>query len=189
MGRIAAFAVRRGPLVLLFWLLAIASVNVLVPQLDKVIAHDTTAFIPSYAKSMEAFRHLDQAFGDGRSQTFAFVAVERRSGITSRDELWLQSLTARLSQDRADFSSVPDLTQPGMFDALLSKDHQALYLQIGLPGPVGAPQTDDQVAKLRSEVATAPGGLSAYVTGTPATIADTQNSIQHNIAKITVITV
>ncbi|MGN6721504.1 MAG: MMPL family transporter, partial [Marmoricola sp.] len=189
MGRVAAFAVRRGPLVLLFWLLAIASVNVLVPQLDKVIAHDTTAFIPSYAKSMEAFRHLDQAFGDGKSQTFAFVAVERKSGITSRDELWLQSLTARLSADRADFSSVPDLTQPGMFDALLSKDHQALYLQIGLPGPVGAPQTDDQVAKLRSEVGTSPDGLSAYVTGTPATIADTQDSIQHSIAKITIITV
>ena len=42
MGRIAAFAVRRGPVVLLFWLIAIAGFNVLVPQLDKVIAHDTT---------------------------------------------------------------------------------------------------------------------------------------------------
>jgi RND superfamily putative drug exporter len=189
MGRIAAFAVRRGPVVLLFWLIAIAGFNVLVPQLDKVIAHDTTAFIPSYAKSMVAFRHLDQEFGDGKSQTFAFVAVERKSGLTSRDELWLQSLTARLAADPTHFSSVPDLTQPGMFDALQSKDHQALYLQIGLPGPVGAPQTDDQVAKLRSEVGTAPTGLSAYVTGTPATIADTQNSIQSSIAKITVITV
>jgi len=189
MRSIASFAVRRGPLVLLFWLIAIAGVNVLVPQLDKVIAHDTTAFIPSYAKSMQAFRDLDQAFGGGHSQTFAFVAVERKTGITSADELWLQSLTAKLSADPAHFSSVPDLTQPGMFDALLSKDHQALYLQIGLPGPVGAPQTDDQVALLRADVAKAPAGLSAYVTGTPATIADTQNSIQSNIAKITIITV
>ncbi|MGN6160537.1 MAG: MMPL family transporter [Marmoricola sp.] len=189
MRSIAAFAVRRAPVVLLLWLVVIAGFNVLVPQLDKVIAHDTTAFIPSYATSMKAFRDLDREFGDGHSQAFAFVAVERRSGITQRDELWLQSLTAKLAADPTHFSGVPDLTQPGMLDALLSKDHQALYLQIGLPGPVGAPQTDDQVKALRAQVALAPPGLTAYVTGTPATIADTQNSIQHSIAKITLITV
>lgn len=189
MRSIAALAVRRGPFVLVFWLIAIAGFNVLVPQLDRVIAHDTTAFIPSYATSMKAFRDLDHAFGDGHSQAFAFVAVERSSGITATDRIWLQTLTARLAAHPRQFSGVPDLRQTGMFDALLSKDRQALYLQIGLPGPVGAPQTDDQVAALRAQVASAPPGLRAYVTGTPATIADTQNSIQNNIAKITLITV
>lgn len=161
----------------------------LVPQLDAVIKHDSTAFIPPYATSMQAFRHLDKAFTGGHSQSFTYVAVERTTGISAADRTWLQSLTKTLAADPTHFSNVPDLTQPGMFDALLSKDHQALYLQIGLPGPVGAPQTDAQVALLRDHVGTAPPGLSAYVTGTPATIADTQDTIQKNITKITLITV
>lgn len=189
MRSVAAFAVRRGPLVLVLWLLAIVGVNVLVPQLDSVIKHDSTAFIPPYATSMQAFRDLDKAFTGGHSQSFTYVAVEDTKGISAADKAWLVSLTTSLAADPAHFSNVPDLTQPGMFDALQSKDKQALYLQIGLPGPVGAPQTDAQVALLRDHVGTAPPGTTAYVTGTPATIADTQDTIQKNITKITLITV
>lgn len=189
MRAIAEFAVRRGLLVRVLWVLVIAGLNLGIPQLDTVISRDSTAFLPAGAPSVTAFKHLDSAFSGGRSQSFVFIAVERPAGIQRGDRAYLQALVARLAKKPQDFSGVPDLRNGAVLDALMSRDRKALYLPIGLPGPVGAPDSATQVEALRAAVNPRPTGLTVVVSGTPATIVDTQNALQRDVGFITLVTV
>ena len=77
-----AVGVRRAPLVLVLWLGVIVGLNVGVPQLEKVIAQDNTAFVPAHADSIAAYTRMDDAFGTGETRSVVFVAGERPGGLT-----------------------------------------------------------------------------------------------------------
>ena len=49
LGRLAGFAIARAPWMIGGWLLFVLAVNVLVPQLETVVARDSTPFVPTSA--------------------------------------------------------------------------------------------------------------------------------------------
>lgn len=190
MNNIARFAVRRAPLVVLLWLAVIVGLNVGVPQLEEVIAEDNTAFVPAHADSIAAYTHMDEAFGNGDTRSVVFVAGERDGGLTASDRAWFGGLADRVEAEHAEVTQVTDVAARGVWEGVVSKDGEAVYLQVGLPADVGTPQSSQQIHELREIVADeVPAGLSVAVTGPAATITDTQDTIEHDIRTITVVTV
>ena len=188
---LATFVVRRAAWVLVAWLAVVAAVNVAVPQLEAVVAEDSTPVVPEHAPAIETLSRMDSTFGNGRSASFVFVALEREGGLAPRDHRYVDRLTARLLRDDERVSFVQDVRRsPQLREALVSKDGEAMYLQVGLPGHTGAPSALDQIQHVR-DVAheRAPDGLEVAVTGPAATIADMSTEVEHSILTITFVTV
>lgn len=190
MKRLVSFPVRRAGWVVLAWLAVIATLNVAIPQLETVIARDSTEFVPETAPSIRAYTDLDEAFRNGRSRSVVFVVAEREGGLTGQDRAWIRDLAASLRADSENVASVADIEQRAVRESFESRDGEAFYLQVGIPGATGAPAATRQINEVRDVAAdTAPPGLEVAVTGPAATITDMQHEIETSVLTITVVTV
>src|ERR687884_248226 len=96
LARLARFSIARAPWMIGAWLLFVLAVNVLVPQLETVVARDSTPFVPTTAPSLRAVKAMDDTFGNGRSRSFISVVAERDTGLTDADRAYITGLAARL---------------------------------------------------------------------------------------------
>jgi RND superfamily putative drug exporter len=189
LGRLADFAISRAPWMIGGWLLFVVAVNVLVPQLETIVARDSTPFVPTSAPSLRAVKAMDSTFGNGRSRSFIAVVAERDSGLTDADRAYVTDLAARLANDPKDVTYVQDLSEPRLRKALTSEDGKAMYFQVGVAGYTGAPTSVKQVQAVRDAAdAGKPAGLDVAVTGSSATITDMVVEVEHSIIKITAVT-
>ena len=190
-ARLASFAVRRAVFVVLAWLGLAIALNLAIPQLESVVAKDSTPILPADSPSAVALHRMDSDFGNGRSTSFIFVVAERPSGLTAADRAWMRGLVPRLQKDADNVTFVQDVaTRPDLLKALTSTDAKAAYLQVGLPGATGAPTAIQQIESVRDIVdADRPAGLNAAVSGPAATIADMEVAVEKSILLITVATV
>ncbi|HWU22102.1 MAG TPA: MMPL family transporter [Nocardioides sp.] len=177
--------------VVLVSLALVGIVNVFVPQLEQVMAKDSTPIVPNRAPAVQALEHMDREFGNGRSRGTVFVVLERDTGLTHADRSYVRGLLQRLRADRRDVAAVQNVfVNPVVLAAVTSKDGDAMYVQVGLPGDIGAPSALREIGAVRAAtVPDRPGGLNVAVTGPAATIADMSTEIDHSILKITVVTV
>lgn len=190
LGRMAAFVIARAPLMIGGWLLFVIAANVLVPQLEAVVAKDSTPFVPPSAPSLRAVKEMDDTFGNGRSRAFLAVVAVRESGLTPADEQYVVDLAARLGKDTEKVAYVQDLSQPALRQALTSEDGKAIYFTVGVPGYTGAPTSVSQVDAVREEAdQDRPAGLDVKVTGASATITDMVVEVERSILLITAVTV
>lgn len=189
--RIAETSVRFPVWVVLGWVVVIGALNLAVPQLESVMADDSTPIAPADLPATEAVSTMDASFGNGRSTSFAFVVLERESGLTKADRQYVRDLSVRLREDAEHVSFVQDVVgQPDLVKALTSQDKKSLYLQIGIPGETGAPTATQQIEAVRDEVGIdKPVGLDVAVTGPAATIGDMAVTVEHSILIITFFTV
>lgn len=189
LARLAHFTIARAPFMIGGWLLFVIAVNVLVPQLETVVAHDSTPFVPTTSPSLRAVKAMDSTFGNGKSRAFLAVVVERASGLTAADQRYVTALATRLQHDSGNVTYVQDVSQPELRRALISKDGKALYFQVGVPGYTGAPTSVTQVESVRKVAAIdKPAGLDVKVTGASATITDMVVQVEHSIVTITAVT-
>ncbi len=189
LARLATFTIRRAPFVIGGWLLFVVAVNVFVPQIETIVAKDSTPFVPESAPSLRAVKTMDETFGNGRSRSFIVLAAEREGGLTGADKRYVVRLSDRLRDDREHVTYVQDLSEPTLRDALTSKDGEAIYFQIGLAGYTGAPTSVGQVEAVRDQAEVdRPPGLEVAVTGASATITDMVMEIESSIVKITAVT-
>ncbi|MDQ1704520.1 MAG: putative drug exporter of the superfamily [Frankiaceae bacterium] len=192
LSRLAAASTRRARWVLGGWLLIAVALNVVVPQLEKVVARDATPFLPASSASIQALGQMDKAFGRGDGRSIAFVVL-RGPGFTAdpADQAYYRALSARLHAGRAHVADLQDYTtQPSLQTALTSADGDATYVPVSLRHPVGSPQADQDVAWLRQAVARdRPPDVHGYVTGDVASIADLTLEIQHSIGRVTIVSV
>lgn len=177
--------------VLLACLALVAIVNIFVPQLEQVMARDSTPIVPDTAPAVQSVQRMDREFGNGRSRATVFLVLERDGGLQGRDRAYLRHVVGDLRQDRADVAAVQDVFQnPAILSAVTSKDGEAMYIQVGLPGSVGAPSAVRQIEAVReATVENRPQGLEVAVTGPAATIADMSTEVDHSILKITAVTI
>ncbi|TWG90096.1 RND superfamily putative drug exporter, partial [Nocardioides sp. J9] len=186
----ARFVVRRAAWVLLVWLAFTAVVNVAVPQLEEVAGRDSSPMVPGDAPSMVAVKAMDEAFGNGGSESFVVVAMERSSGLTRADRLFAESLVDDLGALEDDVVFVQDIRQPGLRKALTSADGQARYVLVGITGATGAPSSLRQVSAVRDVVRDrAPDGLVVEVTGPTATVVDLTVETEESVLRITIVTI
>ncbi|WP_232681970.1 MMPL family transporter, partial [Nocardioides sp. R-C-SC26] len=100
---------RRAGWVLAAWLLVTGVLNTAVPQLEEVVAKDSTPVVPLDAPSAVATDLMDPAFGSGRSTSFLVVVAERTGGLTADDKRYLRRLVPQLRADPDDVTFVQDI--------------------------------------------------------------------------------
>ncbi len=184
--------IRRSVWIMLGWVAVVATLNVAVPQIEAVVADDSTPVVPAGAQSVRALDEMDRVFGTGHSKSFVLVVLERRDGLTRVDVRWAESLIDKLRAHGKDVSFVQDIAaNADLRKALTSKDGAALYFQVGIPGDTGAPQAIRQIEAIRETLAGAdpPAGLRHAVTGPAATISDTAVEVERSLVPITLVTV
>lgn len=184
---IAELSIRKAGWVLLGCLLAIGVVNVVVPQLEEVVADSSLPFIPENAEAVKTFEAMDQAFGNGKTKSILYVVATRDGGLTDGDRTYVKGLVPRLDNDH-DVSSIQDVADnQQLFDSLTSRDGEAVYFQVGITGDTGAPTAIRQIDEVRDVVeAHPPRGLDVAVTGYPTTISDMAHEAENSLAIITV---
>ncbi len=189
-ARYAVLVARRATWVVLAWLAITAVMNLAVPQLEEIAGRDSSPMVPADAPSMLAVEAMDEAFGNGDSESFIVVAMERTDGLTRADRRYAESLVTDLARDKDDVAFVQDVRRPELRKALTSEDGQARYLLVGITGATGAPASLRQVAAVRDIVAeNAPAGLTVEVTGPTATVVDLAVATEHSVLRITIVTI
>ncbi len=189
-ARYARFAVRRAGWVVLAWLAITAVMNVAVPQLEEIAGRDSSPMVPKDAPSVQAVEVMNEAFGDGDSESFVVVAMERTAGLTKADRTYAEDLVGDLAADTEDVVFVQDIRTPALRKALTSEDGQARYLLVGITGATGAPSALRQVDAVREIVREhAPEGLTVAVTGPTATVVDLTTETEESVGRITVVTI
>ncbi len=186
----ARFAVRRAAWVVGAWLAFTVVMNVAVPQLEVIAGQDSSPMVPDDAPSMVAVNAMDEAFGNGGSESYIVVAMERAAGLTATDRRYAESLVTELAKDEDDVAFVQDIRRPELRKALTSDDRQARYLLVGITGATGAPASMRQVTAVREIVREhAPDGLTVEVTGPTATVVDLTTETEHSVVRITIVTI
>lgn len=189
LARLARFTIARARWMIGGWLLFVVLVNVLVPQIESVVAEDSTPFVPESAPSLRAVKAMDTTFGNGKSRSFIVLVAAREGGLTAADRRYVVALSDRLRADKEHVTYVQDIGSPTLRKALESKDGEATYFQIGLAGYTGAPTSVGQVEAVRDDAEIGrPDGLDVKVTGASATITDMVVNVERSIVTITAVT-
>ena len=185
---LSAFVVRNARAVIVFWLLLVAGLNVAIPQIEEVVANDSTSFIPLDSPAVVGLERMDDQFGDGKSASFVQVIGQRDGGLTDADRRYFFDLGPRLEADEKHVSFVQDIeSDEDVREALTSDDGEAMYLTVGIPGATGAPAANNQIDAVRDIAhAQKPDGLHVEVTGAPTTIRDMTHTIESSLATITI---
>ena len=184
---VSAFAVRRAGLVIVAWIAIVVGLNVAIPQLEVVVAHDSTSFVPLDAPAVVGLEKMDDQFGDGRSASFVQVVGHREGGLNDADRRYFEGLAPRLKADK-NVTFVQDIvTDKDVREAVTSDDGEAIYLTVGIPGATGAPAANAQIDSIRSDVKIdKPAGLDIDVTGPPTTIRDMTHVIESSLTMVTI---
>lgn len=185
---LSAFVVRNARAVIVFWILLTAGLNIAIPQLEEVVANDSTSFIPLDSKAVVGLERMDDQFSDGKSASFVQVVGQRDGGLTKADWKYFFDLGPRLEADAKNVSFVQDIeSRDDVREALTSDDGEAMYVTVGIPGATGAPAANTQIDAVR-EIARVdvPPGLQVEVTGSPTTIRDMTHVIESSLATITI---
>ena len=142
---LSAFVVRNARAVILAWIALVVVLNVAIPQIETVVRNDSTSFVPLDAPAVVGLQHMDDEFGNGKSSSFVQVVAHRDAGLTEADRQYMLDLAPRLRADSANVSFVQDLGRTDVRKALTSKDGEAMYLPVGIPGATGAPAANAQI--------------------------------------------
>src|SRR3954471_16204458 len=127
LSRLASVVTRRARWVLGGWVLLALALTVLVPSLEKVVARDSTPFLPSDSPSIAAFAQMDKAFGQGGGQAIAFVVLTE-PGLAHDPvaQAYSRELTSRLHHVRSHVADLQDYAaQQQLRSSLTSKDGAA----------------------------------------------------------------
>jgi RND superfamily putative drug exporter len=184
---LSAFVVRHARAVIVVWIVLVGGLNVAIPQIEEVIANDSTSFIPLDSPAVVGLERMDDQFSDGKSASFVQVVGQRDGGLTDADRRYFFDLGPRLKADEKNVSFVQDIEDDDVREALTSDDGEAMYLTVGIPGATGAPAANNQIDAVRAVAhAQKPAGLQVAVSGSPTTIRDATHTIESSLATITI---
>ena len=173
------------------WLVVVAVLNLAVPQLETVAARNASPMVPVDTPSVRTAHAMDEAFGNGRSQSVLVLATARSGGLEPADRAYLVAAADRLRRLHGEVGFVQDVRRrPELLKALTSEDGEARYLLVGTTAPTGAPAAIQQVSDVRRVAAEhVPDGLEVEVTGPTATVADLADETDRSVVRITIATV
>src|SRR5579875_1945031 len=87
----AKFIARFRWIIIAIWLLVTIGAVTFLPNLNTVVAHQQTDFLPSSSPVIQAGQLLNQINPKHLSNSTAVVAIHRASGLTNSDKQYLQS--------------------------------------------------------------------------------------------------
>lgn len=133
--------VTRRPLVVIgFWILLVAVVNLALPPLPVIAGKRQAAMMPDDAPVMVTSREMAEAFHDKGSDNIALVVLTDEHGLGPADENTYRALVDKLRQDTRDVVAAQDfLGTPQLREIFTSKDNKAWYLPVSMTGAMGSP--------------------------------------------------
>ncbi len=184
---IRTFAV---PLIL-GWVLLIAVLNSVVPQLEVVGQMQAVSMSPDAAPSMISMKHIGKVFREGDSDSAATIVLEGQEPLGAAAHKFYDKMITKLRADTKHVQSVQDFWgDPLTATGAQSGDGKAAYVQVKLAGNQGESLANESVEAVKTIVDSlqAPPGVKVYVTGSAALVADQQLAGDRSLQLIEMVT-
>ncbi|OBF76891.1 hypothetical protein A5750_07305 [Mycobacterium sp. 852002-51613_SCH5001154] len=177
-------------LVILAWVALTLLVSFGVPWLETVGREHSVPMAPQDAPAVQAMQRMGRDFKESDSDSFAMLVLESQQPLGDDAHNYYDQLVRKLKADTKHIEHVQDLWSDRLTAAgAQSPDSKAVYVQLNLAGNQGTTLGQDSIAAVRHIIAQTPPppGLTAYVTGPAALIADMQHAGDSSILKMTLI--
>ena len=176
-GGIARWIRRLAVPIILGWIVVIALLNIVVPQLEAVGQMRSVSMSPESAPSTIAMKEVGHVFDEFKSNSSVMVVLEGDEPLGDAAHQYYDDLVKKMEADTKHVEHVQDfwgdtLTASGA----QSPDGKASYVQVYLAGNQGEALANESVEAVQKIVDEdqPPAGLKAYVTGPAAMSADQQ---------------
>lgn len=166
--------------------------NLLVPQLERVVAEHSGSFMPADAANNVAAARSAELFGDPPTNNLNYVVLERDQPLQSADRHYYETLVSALRADSRHVRAVTDLwASPLTAQAAQSRDGHAVDLMVRLSGELGTSAAAESVTAVRqtADRLEPPAGLEVSVSGPGATLVDEFAAIDRQMLAVTAATV
>ena len=177
--------------IILAWLAFAVIVSVGVPPVEQVEKERSVALFPNDAPSVKAMKRMGEDFNESNSDSVAMIVLEGQRPLGDDAHAYYDRLIRQLQDDPNHVQHIHDFWGDPLTSAgAQSADGKAAYVQLNLAGNVGQTLANESAEAVRNivERTPAPSGVKAYVTGPAAFAAESNNSGNKTIIKITVIT-
>ncbi|RUL89041.1 MMPL family transporter [Tautonia sociabilis] len=190
------FVSRRPAVVVLLWLVALALVVRLAPDLTRLAAEGQATLLPERSESAIAARILEASFPEQWFDSAAVLALHDPGGIDEKDRAFARRLADRIrSEDRpAAISTViaPD-GDPEVASRLLSGDGTLLLMFVPIKEAFVSPASQEAVAWLEAEAVRLapekPEGLHLSWSGSAVIGRDYMRNVQRTLDRAALATV
>ncbi|MGP4055783.1 MMPL/RND family transporter [Mycobacterium sp. 4D054] len=177
--------------IILGWVLLVAALNLLVPQLEVVAAQNAVSMSPSDAPAMKAMSDMGRLFGESDSDSIAMVVLEGDQPLGDDAHAYYDRLIEKLEAAPDHVRNIQDMWGDPLTEAAAqSTDGHAAYVALNLAGNMGETKSNESVAAVREIVAESPPppGVQVHVTGPAALTADVNIAGESSMALILLVT-
>ena len=188
---IAQWVRRLAVPIILGWLALAVVTNTLVPQIEVVGQEQSVPMANPDAPSTIAMNRIGEAFGEFKSNTSVMIVLEGQQPLGDEAHLYYDQIIAKLNADPRHVEHVQDFWGDPLTEAgSQSPDGRAAYVQVYLAGNMGETLANESVeaAKTIVESVPTPPGVTTYVTGPSALIADTHIAGDRSLRLTTALT-
>ncbi|MBU8808395.1 MMPL/RND family transporter [Mycolicibacterium goodii] len=190
--RIASFIRRFSALIILAWIGVAVVATVAIPPLEVVEREHSVSLSPADAPSVKAMKQMGILFEESNSESIAVLVLEGQDRLGDEAHAYYDKIIDQLEADTKHVQHVQDFWgDPLTAGAAESADGKAAYVQINLYGSFGQAEGTASVRAVQDIVKNtpAPEGVTAYVTGPAAIVADMGQSGNRTVLLITLVTV
>ncbi len=177
--------------IILGWVVLIAVLNIVVPQLETVGQMRAVSMSPDQAPSMVAMKRIGHVFEEFSSNSSAMIVLEGDQPLGDDAHKYYDEIVAKLEANRTYVEHVQDFwSDPLTAAGSQSPDGKAAYVQVYLAGNFGEALANDSVEFVQQVVSEtpAPPGVNAYVTGPAAVAADQHLAADRSMRTIEIVT-
>ncbi len=178
--------------IILAWLAVGVIATVGVPSLEKVEKQHAVSLIPTDAPAFRAMERMNVDFKESDSFSVVMIVLEGQQPLGEEAHKYYDRLIGQLEDDPKHVRHIQNFWgDPFMAASVQSADGKAAYVQLNLAGNPGQTLGNESTEAVRRivERTPPPAGITAYVTGTAAFMADMQNSGNKTIITITAVSV
>ncbi|GMA57649.1 hypothetical protein GCM10025858_21520 [Alicyclobacillus sacchari] len=191
--RYAHLLLRYRYLMIAVWLVAVAAAHVCLPQLNSVVAHRNTEFLPNSTSVVVASNWLKQVNPKASVGSSAVVAIYNPKGLTRQDKSWFANELRQIAKDKTKYG-VKSVS--GAFNAsatiqkqYISGDGTAEIASIGFPDSDVAKTTNAALARVEHAFGQKPADARILFTGDTPIENDNINISMNGASKTAGVTV
>jgi putative drug exporter of the RND superfamily len=177
--------------IILFWIAAAVTVNVIAPPLEVVGENHSAPMAPMDAPSMVAMKRMGANFKEFNSNSTVMVILEGQQPLGPDAHRFYDEIIRKLRQDPTHIQHIQDFWGDTLTAAgAQSADGKAAYVMLNLAGEQGKTLANQGVEAVRKviEDTQAPPGVKAYVAGPTALTDDLHVIGNASLVQITLFT-
>jgi RND superfamily putative drug exporter len=165
--------------IVLAWVVIVALLNTVVPQLEEVGKLRAVSMSPNDAPALIATKHVGQKFEEYDTSSSVMIVLEGDEPLGPDAHAFYDEVVRKLNADTKHVQHVQDFWGDTLTAAgAQSIDGKAAYVQVYIAGDQGEALANESVRAVRDTVegTQPPPGVKAYVTG-PAALTTDQNIV------------